>query len=109
MEKIYFKHCTQNRPQLNMDKLDNSYLKVRSLCGRSREKHIHIIIENTLHTKPNYVANLLGASFQTICSDDNYDKTFLTNNIQNRNSQYISNISPMLQDQIHLNLSISLN
>ncbi|KAF0710583.1 Uncharacterized protein FWK35_00031756 [Aphis craccivora] len=83
--------------------------KVRSLCGRSREKHTHLIVENTLHTKPNDVANLLGASFQTICSDDNYDKTFLTNNIQNRNSQYISNISPLLQDQIHLNFPISLN
>lgn len=83
--------------------------KVRSLCGRRREKHTHLIIENTLYTKPNDVANLLGASFQTNCSDDNYHKTFLTNNIQNRNSQYISNISPSLQDQIHLNLPISLN
>jgi hypothetical protein len=83
--------------------------KVRSLCGRSKEKHTHLIIENTLYTKPNDVANLLGASFQTNCSDDNYHKTFLTNNIQNRNSQYISNISPSLQDQIHLNLPISLN
>jgi len=55
------------------------------------------------------VANLLGASFQTFCSNKIYDNNFLTNNIQNRNSQYTSNISPSLQDQIHLNLPISLN
>lgn len=54
------------------------------------------------------MANHLGISFQTNCSDDNYDKTFLTNNIQNRNSQFISKIDPASQDQVHLNLPFSL-
>lgn len=83
--------------------------KVRSLRGNIREKNTHLIIDNTIHTNPNDVANLLGISFQTNSSDDNYDTTFINNNILNRNSQYISNISPSSQDQIHLNFPISIN
>jgi len=91
-------------------RIDSSIIwsKVRSLCGQRREKHTNLIIDNTIHTNPIDVANHLGISFQTNCSDDNYDKTFLTNNIQNRNSLHISEIDPASQDQVHLNLPFSL-
>ncbi|XP_016656403.1 uncharacterized protein LOC107882509 [Acyrthosiphon pisum] len=83
--------------------------KVRSLRGLSKEKELHIIKDNSLHTNPTEVANLIGNIFYANSSDTNYDEPFINMNNISDFQELHSNSNPTDQEQKYLNSPISLN
>lgn len=81
--------------------------KVRSLRGYSREKYIHIVKDNNLHTNSSEVANLIGNHFYLNSSNSNYNDSFINKHITNRHIHLQSNIDPSHQEQQYLNAPIS--
>lgn len=82
--------------------------RVRSIRGHPKNHHIHIMKDTELYTDPDEISYLLGDFFYHNSSDENYNITFLENNIHMRNQNFISNINPYLNEQIKLNSPIHL-
>jgi len=78
--------------------------KVRSLRGHKKEKELHIIEDNTLHTNPTDVANLIGNIFYANCSDTNCDESFINMNNTSDFHKFQSNITPPDQQTRNKNI-----
>jgi len=62
--------------------------------------------DTVLCTEPDEISNLLGDFFYYNSSDENYNTTFLENNVHMRNQNLSSNINPHLDEQIKLSSPI---
>ncbi|CAH1720846.1 unnamed protein product [Aphis gossypii] len=82
--------------------------RVRAIHGHPKNHRIQIMKDTELCTDPDEIPNLFGELFYLNSSDENYNATFLNNNIHMRNQHYTSCINPNLDEQIKLNSPIQL-